>query len=572
MSNLAYRSGVSCQRQLSRPKGDKTQRNWIALHCDNGTFDMRVIDWHDSQPHMVGGEGGFYGNGGLWAGIQDLQLTRHVYWCITFGMFNALKRAGMFKALEDGLIEMPVRIDKKGRRWRSGKFNAGQRVTEIDLVVGKSKIKFLDLANYSMMPEDFGHSMTQLDIEQVTMCLTGYLSLCDYLCCCVNKTTAAQVGWRMFRHACQPSILSVTDDCDVRCIERRGYFPGRNEVYQLGQIEGTTYALDIKSCYASVCLESELPCHCVAKYPKGLPVDHVEPNSKTHFIADVVIKTESADYPVRFHNDVIYPIGEYATTLCWPELKHALHHCRVKLIRTACEYVTDMVFKEYAEWYQIARNVVKWDERKKYSLAIKSMFNSSLGYTARRKYDWLPWEHDMGYRWWMGSTVAPDETKSSVSAHILDYDSEWLRIGGEPRDAQPFLHATICSHARIKLMNICDIAGAGNVVYVDTDGLLVTQAGRDKLYASYHVKEDAFGKLVQRFSGFNAYVNGLKNYRVGDNAVCAGLPKTRRSQFSDSIVLKVPNGIADTKGKVAPFRMRLNAEWLKKGKYVNELY
>jgi hypothetical protein len=173
------------------------------------------------------------------------------------------------------------------------------------------------------------------------------------------------------------------------------------------------------------------------------------------------------------------------------------------------------------------------------------MFVGSLGYTARHSYDWHETSTDVGLKWFVG--VGPlGTTKGKYTQYqILDGLPRYLDATGESPYATPYIHAWVCSAARCRLREIMECAGRGQTYYCDTDGILVSEEGRDNIRNMYGIYGSSVGDITQRFLPGPASVYGKKNYRIGDNVIAAGVvvmdllrePKVRNIQYTGGEVL-----------------------------------
>ena len=119
---------------------------------------------------------------------------------------------------------------------------------------------------------------------------------------------------------------------EIRELERRCYYGGRCEAYRVGQIDERCYQMDVRSCYASICLEHELPLEPVAYYPNGMTLELARDGEEFLYAADCVVRTEMPCYPVRYHGRTVYPVGEFFTSLCGEEFEIALQSGAIQKI------------------------------------------------------------------------------------------------------------------------------------------------------------------------------------------------------------------------------------------------
>jgi hypothetical protein len=541
------------QRPLRATKGKAAQDTWIVIACRDKGYSLTVYAGGSVEFGAMVDSCSRDSYETLWDDLARLCFGRGKAWLIGWRVRYAFDMADFTGALSRGEVALPKVRAGKNKGKHGGKLTWNKRILEVDLVCGRNQIKALDWLNFGVDPAAYVDRLEDVTAETATAALRDFLGMTKAVGVSVCKTTAAQLGWDHARRGMYKGSLHVNLDPESRSLERRSYHAGRNEAFYLGDVAGVTYSLDVKSCYGAICRHECLPVYCKEEYRAGLPVDAVNVTGDDHWIADVVLSTNSADYPLRWNGVPIYPVGDFVTALAWPELRHAIKAGRAKKILRAARYEAAPVLAEYASWYFRARDAKQGGYAPLMSGAVKSMFNASLGFTARQKYEWQPWSCQIGGTYWLGSTTSPEDRQSLVSAQVLQDERRWLKIAGEPYEAMPFLHATICSYARVRLLEIFDLAGRENVLYCDTDGILVSQNGYLRLLGCQNAIGNLPGQLAERFPAGKARIQGQKSYRVGDHAIQAGVVKTRYSSLAEKTLLTTDTGRVSADFKVAPF-------------------
>lgn len=556
---------------LRRPKGEPTQQRWIVAAFRDKSFDLRLevffkgerVDIDEAYDNVPYSE--------LWSTLASPALCGAKSWLIGFRARYAMQAADFVGALERGEVALP-KIKSGNNKGKHGcKLTMNRRVMEVDVVCGKNKIKILDWGNFGVLHDGYVANVEDMTGYLAAVVLRDYLEAMEAIGVRVSKTTSAQLGWNHFRTQCQPVELAVNLDTAARTLERRAYHGGRCEAFRVGDIPGTTFSLDVKSCYATICRDERLPVRLIEEYRHGLDVTAINGADDDHWIADVVLLTDEPDYPLAWNGSPIYPVGDFATSLPWPELRHALLRGRVTRVLRAARYAAAPVMREYAEWYLYWREVYRAAGNGLCLTPLKAMFNASLGYSAREKYEWVEWDTELGFPYWIGTTHSPEDHSSLVTAQKLDGERRWLRVAGEPRESMPFLHATICSYARVQLLDIFKGAGRENILYCDTDGVLVTRTGKRRLLEDSTMPGFLSRSLAERFPPGSARIQGQKSYRIGDCVIQAGVVKTRQSKLQQKTVLDVPTGRVGPDGIVEPWRFRCEDVGGVEPRWVNEL-
>jgi len=560
----------SSQRSLRTPKGERTQERWIVAVFSDHSYHLAAYQVIDGVMGECEGSTEADGYGTLWADLSTLATDGRKWWLIGWRINYALQRANFTAALESGLVKLPIVKSGKNKGKHSGKLSLSGRVFEVDVECGKNKIKLLDWSNFGVRFPDGADGVCGINPELAAKILRDFLESCRSTGIDVCKCSAAQLGWYHFRANHQRVALSVNLDPISRALERAAYHGGRNEAFRLGDIPGVTYSLDVASCYATICRDELLPCRLLEEYPMGLDVDKIDQAGADHWIAEVVLRTDEADYPLRWERTPIFPVGQFRTALPWPELRHALLRGRVVRVLRAARYAAGPVLREYACWYLTQREACKEQSLASFAAPLKAIFNASLGYSARQKYEWVPWETEIGFPYWLGVGACPDGGDEPVSCQKLDDEARWLKIAGEPRESMPFLHATITSYARVKLLSIFAQAGRENILYCDTDGILVNETGRLSLSLLGEWTSPLQFGLTERFAPGKARIAGQKTYQVGDEIIAAGVVGTRRSITLGKGMLTTPTGRASADGRVEPFRFDCQDTGEQGERWVNE--
>lgn len=571
------------QRILSPATARPHHRRWLCVAVRDDDFDVSSVVVGDQDGcRLVTLDLKNVPYEDFWRALAGLKLWPRKWWLIGHRMRYLLHQSDWLGALERGEIKLPQRRNKQGDLKRSGRCAVGDQVLDLDLIVGKHKLRVLDWSQLGVKEDALPAPINQMVGEDAADLLTDYLVLCNKTGLSASRTTAAQVGWSRYRTHDMSDYPHVNACEDSRALERRAYFGGRNEVYRLGKIQSKGYSLDVRSCYAAICMGCTVPTRQLEFYPHGLDYRELALTHGEHWIADVVIKTDTPDYPVRYCGRVIYPVGTFYTTLCWPELCRALIGNRVVKIVRAARYAAKHALRRHAQWYLAARGLIASSPVRYLDGALKAAFNAGLGFAARRKYEWQPWSTEIPHRFIVGTTVDPADHSACVQCHILDSEAEWLAVGGEPNEALPYLHATITSWARTRLLSIMNDAGEGNVYYCDTDGILCNGTGMDRLSKAGWLKDERSGGLTERFVSGDLEIRGLKNYRLGESIICAGSPEFRRNEWStdgayqtvevwdaeqqrkvlrvEPVSLTTPTGLVDSHGVVTPFRLTCEDE------------
>jgi len=321
------------------------------------------------------------------------------------------------------------------------------------------------------------------------------------------QTLPAQ-AFSAYRHRFMPQSILIDDHSQSLEMARRAYVGGRVEVFRLGETRGPLYVLDVNSLYPFVMRDQLLPYRLVSVY-KRPDLDEIERRIGERFmVADVTVETDEPIYPAKHEGRLVFPVGRFRTYLAGAELVHAMRAGHVLLARRVAVYHQELLFTAYVEFFARKRLEARRRSDEAGSLISKLFLNSLSGKFGQR-----------GRHFKEQGQTTDDAIKTWTEYDLDDDTSHHMRqVGGliqelhrgtESHDSYPALAAGITSAGRLHLWRLIESAGRENVYYVDTDSVLVSQTGMDRLGS--HLDADAVGALKIEKIIDVAQVRGLKD-------------------------------------------------------------
>jgi hypothetical protein len=243
--------------------------------------------------------------------------------------------------------------------------------------------------------------------------------------------------------------------------------------------------------------------------------------SKYYVIADVTVKTFEPVYPLIRDNKLIFPIGEFRTTLSHPELEYAIEHNQIKTVHTSVQYERGCLFDAYVNFF--------YDEKVKYKQAkdtthgtiAKLFLNSLYGkFGQQQPHRELVKQVDFN-----GVTRMPMfNAKLQLNFQEINWYGDIYNEfrSGETAFSCAYIASAITAKARMLLWMYIKHAGKENVLYVDTDSLIVTARGSRRLSIYRH--ETRLGSLKLEAQSQRFIIQGNKDYSFGDQVKHKGVP------------------------------------------------
>lgn len=496
----------------------------------------RVAGWHMVSADMCHGQCGRTtrrtGESGetLLSALASLCTSKESTWVIIPDAVRGLGASGFFKSLSGGDWLLT------GRDWKvdRGCGKSGEDRTSGLCVIedpptlilcqprGKpGKLLLLDTRNYGITTRDNGTGGPR----KATELMAGVLSIVQAL------RTDRQVSLRGTAASQAVQILRTRLDCRrLFChthgrateLERASYFGGRCEAYRTGDITGPVYSLDVRSMYASIMLDLPVPVSIRDYSDEPAIAARLVEQCPAECCARVILGEGGQEYPARYEEGVIYPVGRIQTTLAGPELRRAIREGRIEGISACARYTCAPILRDFAS-YGIERIADARRRRQpileQYWKRVLNALPGKFGEPGRRWVGCPPRTEREQYSEWI--EPGPDG-KPARHRNIAGYEQR-EEVAGESYWSMPAVAAFICSAARIRLLAILRCAGRENVWYCDTDGILCNGLAREKLLRGGFVRENEVGYLRTAGVYSNVHIHGVRHYTYDGAIKCAGV-------------------------------------------------
>lgn len=516
---------------VRKPKLTSVQTRWIALHWDGSTYSTAKFRYERGKRTSISIDA--YGVASLFfEHLNDITSNGESWWVCGWNVYEALCKCGMYSAIKAGKLRL-TRNNKESvgesarysRKGLHGCLICENPPTIIDCQLGNgARVKFLDPRNWGVEKEMIVEDGEECSLDDSIQAIEDYISMVQQLGMGQLKHTAASQGYYCYRLShMHHEIISDNEPC-ARMLERDSYYAGRCEAFRIGRLSRSIVHVDVTSMYSSFGFCRYFPTKLVSVHslPKASSV--IMDNDSVSYIARCTVSTRSPFLPLRIDKRVIYPVGEFVTTLAWPEFKSALLAGSVRKIHLMAEYEAHKIFESYANWYRDSLAGLADLGLSHMRNALKFAVNASYGKFAARSREWIDKPDDHACyefdQWWGRNPRTGNVTQwRSIEGNV-----QYMDMGTDATSCCPAISATMASYGREYLWRLMLCAGQGDVYYTDTDGLMVTEQAYCRLFDAGHVGKGEFGKLRTREQACEVNIIGLKHYKFGDRYVCAGVP------------------------------------------------
>lgn len=295
------------------------------------------------------------------------------------------------------------------------------------------------------------------------------------------KPTGAGQAWAAYRHRFMRTRILVHEDDDARTAEREAAWAGRCEAWRHGRLVGGPWTeWDYTTAYARIGVECEVPVQLLGEQSYAQTRRSFGEVPHRALLTECVVRTEVPTVPARNDGHVLWPIGEFRSTLWDHEIAMAVEHgahvapMRTWVYKTApalrpfCEWVLSLVEDRTDETHALVRMAAKH-----WSRALIGRFGSR----------WASWEdigtadHDSLE---LGYVIGPGVTEPF---RYMQVGRRIMRQGAteDAPDAVPAIMSWVMAEARCRLWRAAQVAGVEHVAYMDTDSLLVDPEGTSRL-------------------------------------------------------------------------------------------
>jgi len=336
---------------------------------------------------------------------------------------------------------------------------------------------------------------------------------------CYTKASTAMAAY-LLRHYHTP--IYIHNNTEAIKLERDSYKGGRCECFYLGDLGYENYyILDVNSLYPFVMRNNVYPVKYKSLLHKPTIKDITGFCKDNSLVAYVTIETDEPIYAVK-RDRTIFPIGNFETTLCTPEIKYALEHNHIKKVMDCVVYEHASIFTSYVDTlYQLRRDFATANITE-YEKLCKLLLNSLYGKFGQKAENWKK----------IG--VAPNEPdrtellfipKLNRRTKIMYFLGEVFIVSGysEAFNSFPAIASHVTAYARMYLASLMQIAGIGNYFYCDTDSLIVNEIGLDRLAGLIDTTEIGKLKIQEQFE--HLIIRGLKDYETDAKTVIKGISK-----------------------------------------------
>lgn len=336
------------------------------------------------------------------------------------------------------------------------------------------------------------------------------------------RATGAGQSSAMWRRRFHTHPVRIHVDSEALAAERRAMWTGRCEAWEHGVLDHRNpVEFDMNLAYCRIGASSDVPARIVGGTTIKNLDQYREVRSRYAVLADVHVRTATPAVPCYNGERVHWPTGEFRTTLWDPELDALVSagaevvfervwvYQRAPVLRAVCSWLLGVLSDSGADLDPVARKMFKHFSR------------AVVGRMALRYRSWEDFGRDSSFDIRL-STLADEETGRVTDLLQVGHRLLELTDLTEANTSTPQVTSWIMSEARRRLWYTMTTAGLRNVLYVDTDAVIVSEQGRRRLRARGAIPDS--WHLLRKSTPTKLEVLGPRNLIVGDARRLAGVP------------------------------------------------
>lgn len=307
-------------------------------------------------------------------------------------------------------------------------------------------------------------------------------------------------------------------------LEREGYHGGRVECFRIGHFSKEEYYhLDVNSMYPYAMTTEPLPIK-FRGYGQDVRLLFMPTRMNLYYcIARCEIETDEPVYPLMANGKLIFPTGRFTTILFHPELRYALERSHIRAVKECAVYDNGYPFNSYVDFFYTAKATYGEQGNSSYRYISKLFLNSLYGKFGQLR----PVRNLIGESGYKGVTRLPlvDIETGRHYQEVNWYGQVYREYKeGETAISNPAIAGAITAKGRMHLWTLILKAGRENVLYIDTDALIVTRQGYDNL--TQYMDANKLGMLKLENTCRNLHIYGNKDYIEGYEPKRKGINKT----------------------------------------------
>lgn len=368
------------------------------------------------------------------------------------------------------------------------------------------------------------------DVQILRDSIVAYLNWLDREDLGPWQLTGTGQSFAAFRHRFLTHKMLVHWDDDVRRMERRAMWAGRCEAYWHGTAHHTqAHEWDLSAAYPRIALHDNVPTQLLTPHARESELWAALEREDRDVLATVEITTKDPLVPAEHDGRILWPVGQFGTTLWGPEIRLARDHGAEITIIDGHVYHAEPALQAWAQWVLSIVDsgdpeVTAWQR-----LLAQHWSRALIGRLAMQHTEWeeLADMPTYGIQWW--NQVDTDTGETSELVHIGQ--SLWQSTGmTDWASSIPAITGWITSRCREIMTRLWLATPDRSVLYMDTDSLIMRADSH--AHAPVELAASMGHHLRLKRAWDRITINGPRQIITGDRVRVSGVP-VRATRMAD---------------------------------------
>lgn len=344
--------------------------------------------------------------------------------------------------------------------------------------------------------------------------------------------TLAGQAFRAFRTRFLCHDIYIDCNEDALALARASLRGGRTECWSLGRVQGPVHVVDINSMYPAIMHSRPMPTQLRGVYGRVAVAELGAWCREGCVVAEVELDTDEPAYGIVHEHMLIFPTGQFAGTLCTPELIYALEHGHITRVKRAATYQAAVIFTDFVDFFYTHRLEARVAGNAVEDLNAKLLQNSLFGKFGQsgRRFEPVGYAPDeLCLRW----DHVDGQTLEMHHMRALGGLVQMWQAEGESTESHPAIASHVTAEGRMQWWRLAKRAGLEHVYYGDTDSLHLSSQGYHRLKSE--LNPTALGKLKLEHVWEWAEYRGPKDYAWAGGEKTKGVRKGAQWVSDDTL-------------------------------------
>lgn len=391
-------------------------------------------------------------------------------------------------------------------------------------ILGKQIGEYKEKIDFATADEAELSEYCKQDVNVIRVAITQLVTMMREQDFGKMQKTCASLAFSTYRHRFMPCEIFIHNNPHALSLERAAYHGGRVEVFRWGSTREHLWKLDVNSMYPFVMSNGLYPKkligHTVCDESGEAIAEYLD---NYYVVARCVVETDSEVYPCQTEKRLIYPVGCFTTVLGNEGLRFAFSRGHLVSISEIALYEKTHLFREYVTFFYERRKEARAAGNIAYAYFYKLLMNTLYGKWGQRQYHRLIQFEDDPLAFYSGH--CDYEGVKARQTTLMGTTTITARTETESYNSFPLISAAVTENARLYLWQLIETAGIDNLYYCDTDSLIVSDVGKERLQE--YIGDD-LGQLKIEGESTDSEFFSPKDYRFGSEIKRKGIRKEAR--------------------------------------------